>query len=352
MDIDTQIRDIVLKAIDVHTFPGAVVGYIRDGVTCIVPFGRLTYEADAPTVTEGTVYDLASVTKSIPTACVILSLAEAGKLSLDDPIQKFVPEMSQASGSGVLIRHLLTFTTALHLPQRSSAYATHGVSGILQAIFTAPLKYPPGQQYTYSDPPYILLGLAAERILQKPLDQIADNLFFKPLGMHSTTFHPALLKTPIAPTEINGRGIVVNAAHDEKAWAFAKAGRVAGHAGLFSTAADLLTFGRMLLNGGELDGRRYFSPDTVRAMWTPAFDDGTYGVSLGWRARSPNFIMPGLPPHMFGKEGFTGTMIMLDPDGGSCLVLLSNRTYPKRPEQPTAIQQVRRKLIETLFPSR
>lgn len=350
MDIEARIYDVLSAGVSRRTYPGAVVGYIHDGEQRILPFGRLTYDEDSRVVTADTLYDLASVTKSIPTASIILRLAEQGKLSLDDPIEKFVPEMAGTSSGRILIRHLLTFTTVFDLKEPLSTVAAKGREAVLHTIFTTPLRYLSGGHFYYSDAPYILLGAAAEIAAKKPLDRIADELFFVPLGMRHTTFHPeALTNIDIAPTEITTQGLIHGQAHDEKAHAFAREGKVTGHAGLFSTAGDLLCFCRMILNGGELDGKRYLTHAVIRQMREEAVVDGAYSVSLAWRTKHPGFLRSNLAGRVIGKEGYTGGVVLLEPAMKRCLVLLTNRTYPERPKTSVAIQETRRSLEDILF---
>lgn len=349
VEIDDQIRNCILNAIEQHTFPGAVVGYINGDDQHILPFGRITYDAIAPAVTADTVYDLASVTKSIPTASVILKLAEVGKLSLDDQVEKFVPEVARNSHGQVLIRHLLTYTAVFDHKEHLSDIAIKGRDAILHTIYNSPLKFPPGNHYYYADAPYILLGAVAEKAGGESLDKLADELLFAPLSMRHTTFHPEKLTGAIvAPTEKTVHGIIQGEPNDEKARAFLREGTVTGHAGLFSTAPDLLRFCRMLLHGGSFEGHQYFSPTTIRRMQEEVVLEGANGVSLAWRTKHPWLVSSILPPHTFGKEGFTGPFVLVDPEGKRCLVLLANRTYPKRPDTTTAIQKVRRSL-EVIF---
>jgi serine-type D-Ala-D-Ala carboxypeptidase len=346
--LDDKVSNIMASAIREHTFPGGVVGYIREGVTQVLPFGHLTYEADAPAVASDTVYDLASVTKSIPTASIILALIEQGVLSLDDQVIKYIPEFAVDGRETVLIRHLLCFTAVFDLPKPLSSYAKEGRKAILERVFATPLRYPPGERYLYADIPYLLLGMVAERALSKPLDVIADGMFFSPLGMHATTFHPETLTQQVAPTEITQGGEVRRRAQDEKAWALYKEGQIAGHAGLFSTASDLLRFCQMLLNKGESAGRRYFKPETIALMQTKVAGDDTLGPSYGWMTRTA-FIGPELTPGTFGKGGFTGTAVTVDIEKQRSLVILTNRTYPKRPDTPTPMHQLRRQLADLLL---
>jgi CubicO group peptidase (beta-lactamase class C family) len=349
-DVEARIQTLIEAAIKEHTFPGAVVGYADQDRTRVLPFGHLTYEPGAPKVSEETVYDLASITKVIPTNSIILSLIEKGLLSPEDQVIKFIPEMDNPDRDKILIKHLLTFTVMFDLPQRLTSYAPGGKDAILNAIYKTPLKYAPGQQYSYSNAPIILLGIIAERILNQPLDQIADEMFFAPLQMVSTTFHPERLNQDlIAPSEINDRGEVRGQVHDETAWVLHQAGMIGGHAGAFSSARDLLIFGQMLLAQGEYNGRRYFDPSTVEKMSTELVNDGRFGMALGWEMNQSDYMGPNIPTEAFGKDGFTGTMILIEPMSKKCLVMLSNRTYPQRPENPEAINRVRRSLVEMVL---
>lgn len=349
MDPSTQIQTILEQAIAEHVFPGAVVGYLDRNTRLVVPAGRLSYDAGDEAVTADTVYDLASLTKSIPTSSIIMKLIEQGKLALSDSAKQYIPELCMPNAASIQIRHLLTFTVEFKLEQRLSAYATEGKDQILKAIFEAPLAAQPGSKYMYSNTPYLLLGIIAERVSGKPLDKLADDMFFRPLGMQHTTFHPAQLEARVAPTEIVDSVTVHRQVHDESARALYRAGHISGHAGLFSTAGDLLIFGDMLLQGGVLDGTRYFSEQTMTSMTTEVFNDGTFGMSLGWEMNQPDYMSPRLSHQTIGKDGFTGTMFLADRSSHRCLVLLSNRTYPKRPNSPDAINAVRWKLQDLLM---
>jgi CubicO group peptidase (beta-lactamase class C family) len=247
------------------------------------------------------------------------------------------------------VGHLLSFTAVFALPPHLSRYAEEGREALLQRIFTAPLKYPPGTHYSYNDAPYLLLGMVAERILGRPLDDTADSMFYHPLGMRATTFHPATLATmQIAPTEINQRGEVAGTVHDEKAWALYKEGQIPGSAGIFSTAGDLLRFCRMLLNEGTLNDRRYFKPSAIALMQTEVAGKEGYSFSYGWMIQA-SFMGSRLSPGAFGKDGFTGTALLVDITKQRCLVVLTNRTYPKRPDTPVAMHEVRRDIANLLF---
>jgi CubicO group peptidase (beta-lactamase class C family) len=267
-DLDARIRVFCEEAIGARTTPGAVVGYIRGGQQRVLPFGRLTYEADAAATSGQTLYDVASITKSIPTSSIILKLAEEGRLSLDDRAIDYLPELENEYRDQILIRHLMTFTVYFDIGRTLASLAKESPTGVIDVLMKAPLADPPGAKYIYSNAPSLLLAVIAERICGKPLDEVAQEMFFGPLKMLRTTFHPETFPVDeIAPTEIDWRGEVRGLVHDPAAWAMVTHGRAPGHAGLFSTVEDLLRFAQMLLNEGELEGRQYFRAETVRVYW-------------------------------------------------------------------------------------
>ncbi|MDB5178170.1 MAG: hypothetical protein JWN01_113 [Patescibacteria group bacterium] len=242
MSVTAQVEQICERAIRERVFPGCTVGWIRRGKTEVRAFGRLTYEAGAPAVTAETTYDVASITKSIPTSSIILKLLEDGRVALDDQAIAYVPELQNEFRERILIRHLLTYTVIFDLPGGLAKVARETPDQLLERLFTCPLLAPPGERYHYTNSPAILLGLIVERICGRPLDEVAQELFFKPLGMKNTTFHPGLPAEAVAPTEVDWRGEVRGSVHDEAGWALRESGKPPGHAGLFSTTGDVLKF--------------------------------------------------------------------------------------------------------------
>jgi CubicO group peptidase (beta-lactamase class C family) len=347
--MDEHIRGIMRQAVADRVFPGAVVGYVRDGQTTVLPFGHLRYDGAEP-VTAETVYDVASITKSIPTSMLALSLIDAGRLGLDDHVIKYLPEVQNEYCEQMLVRHLLTYTVVWDVPGGLSAAARGGAEAVRQALLTAPLLAPPGQRYFYTNPPAILLGWIVERICGQSLDEVAAERFFGPLGMAHTAFRPETLAgAVVAPTEVDGRGEVRGQVHDEAAWALRQAGQVAGNAGLFSTAPDLLRFAEMLLAGGELSGQRYLSAEMVARISINQVAELGACAGLGWELGQPQFMGARGSDRLFGKTGFTGCFILIDPVRQAALVLLSNRIHPKRPPNREAINAVRRPIADLVF---
>lgn len=335
---DRKIAAFCEAAIAARTTPGCVVGYVRNGKTCVLPFGGIRYEASAARVNEQTAYDVASITKSIPTSSIILKLAEQGRIRLDDKVTDYLPELENDYRDEILIRHLLTFTVCFDFGKTLASVARENPEGVLDTILKAPLMEPPGMRYVYSNAPSLLLGVIAERTIGQRLDAIAQDWFFEPLGMQRTGFDPSdWPRDDIAPTEVDWRGEVQGTVHDPAAWALMKHGMIPAHAGLFSTAGDLLRFAQMLLNEGEFENKRILEPETVRLMGTNQTPHLAVRAGLGWEIDRKEAQGHNVSAQAFGKTGFTGTSIVIDPQKQAAMVLLSNRTYPQRGERETIL---------------
>src|SRR3989344_5459623 len=313
MQMEDQILIRVKEAIETRVFPGCVIGVVRaNGEREVMPFGAFTYEPDSPRVQEDTVYDMASVTKSIPTASLALRLMAEGKLQSGDKVSNYLPELK--NDHGATIEDLLTYCVSV---QRLSTLKDKSPDEILHVVFEHGFEAPPGEA-NYSNAPALLLGVILERVAGETLAALAQKYFFEPLEMYDTSFFPTNT-VRIPPTEIvegtEIRGIV----HDESARVFARAHRVVGHAGLFSTVPDILNFLEALLHG------KY-----------PSVVDGAQ-KGLGWQLNQPWFMGIHCGPRTFGKTGFTGTSIVCDMERGIAFVILSNRTYPKRPPDAASI---------------
>jgi CubicO group peptidase (beta-lactamase class C family) len=330
------------RAVADGAFPGGVAAVGGRGNLFIHGVGRQTYEEAAANVTPDTVYDAASLTKPVVTVTLAAMLAEAGQLDLDAPVARLVPEWQDASGvaagvaSGVderarvTVRHLLTHTSGLpaHVDYfKTLATRRDLVAGVVQA----PLVCTPGTQSVYSDLGFILLGEIIARLTGRALDQLARERIFEPLGMHSTAFNPPEgWRERIAPTEHDAefrRRLLRGEVHDENAWVM---GGVAGHAGMFSTAADLAAFCQMLLNGGIYAHQRVLRRATI-AQFTSASALTTHTRALGWNVPTPDSSSGRyFSRRSFGHTGFTGTSIWVDPEKQLFVVLLTNRVHPTR----------------------
>jgi uncharacterized protein YbbC (DUF1343 family)/CubicO group peptidase (beta-lactamase class C family) len=314
-------------------------GEIPGAVIAVAHRGRLVYEkaygsrARVPQpepMMLDTIFDAASLTKVVATTTSIMKLVERGNIRLSDSVSKYLPEYQEGK-SEITVRSLLTHFSGLRpdldLKPEWAGYQT----GIQKALEDRPVAIP-GTRFVYSDINFELLGEIVRRVSGKPLDEFARDEVFVPLAMNDTGFRPAATLLPrIAPTEVLApgqpplRGIV----HDPTARYM---GGVAGHAGLFTTIADLQRFAQMLLNMGELNGTRVLSPLTVRKMTSPQSPaDQPILRGLGWDIDSPFSGPRGdlFPIGSYGHTGFTGTSMWIDPATQSYVILLTNAVHPQ-----------------------
>ena len=282
-------------------------------------------------MTVDTLFDAASLTKVIATTPSVMKLFEQGKIRLNDPVTKYLPEF-QGGASEITIRNLMTHFSGLRpdldLEPPWSGYET----GIQRALIDKPAG-PPGVRFVYSDINFILMGEIVRRLSGKTLPEFARETLFDPLGMRETMFLPSsALRPRIAPTELDKitgqplRGVV----HDDTSRYM---GGVAGHAGLFTTADDLAKFAQMMIDGGEGNGTRIFSPSTIRKFTSPQSPaDQPILRGLGWDIDSPFSSNRGdlFPIGSYGHTGFTGTSLWIDPTSRTYVILLANSVHPPR----------------------
>jgi CubicO group peptidase (beta-lactamase class C family) len=337
------------RAVAERVFPGASLGVALGEAEAVITVGRHTYEADSSAVTPSTVFDVASITKAIPVSCLALWLIDAGRLKPADRVADVIPELSNRDRDAVLVHHLLTQT--LHFGFQLSAVKDLPPESIIEAITSREFASPPGARCAYANATSILLGMVIERVTGELLPALASRVFFGPLGMASTTFHPRELdEASIAPTEDDpwrGRAIC-GEVHDESAWAL-RPRMVAGSAGLFSTAPDLLRFVRMLLRGGVAGNRTILSGSAIRSMATNQLDVIGERTGLGWELSQPRFMGARCSASAFGKTGFTGCSCVVDVGRGAGIVLLSNATFPRRRADRSAIEAVRREVADSVW---
>ncbi len=272
-----------------------------------------------------TIFDIASLTKPFGTALAVMSLVERGAIKLDAPLGRYLKEFRPAAFSQVTIRRILTHSAGL--PAIPNGTLNGGFPRAARLLAARPLDYPPGTGFQYSDTGFILLGEVVRRVSGDPLDRYLQRILFTPLHLTDTSFHPgAAVLARVAPTEW-GEGVMLHGrVHDPRA---RQLGGVAGHAGMFSTAADLARICRMLLDQGRLARVRVLRPETVRLMWTRSPDaDGVR--TLGWDVSSgfSRTMAPFFPPASVGHTGFTGTAVWLDPPTRSYMIVLTNRVHP------------------------
>ncbi len=334
--LDSQIEQVIHDGL----IPGAVLLIGHDGkVVYRKAYGSRALIPKREAMTVDTIFDAASLTKVIATTSCLMKLFEEGKIRLNDPVTKYLPEF-QGGKSDITVRNLMTHFSGLRpdldLKPAWSGYET----GIHRALIDPPAG-PPGARFVYSDINFILLGEIVHRLSGKMLNVYAQDEVFAPLDMKETRFLPPASEIPrIAPTEIDPatgqvlRGVV----HDDTSRYM---GGVAGHAGLFTTADDLSKFAEMMLNLGEGNGRRLFSPLTIREFTSPQSPaDQPILRGLGWDIDSPFSSNRGelFPIGSYGHTGFTGTSIWIDPMTKSYVILLTNVVHPHRGKSLTSFR--------------
>jgi len=326
---------VIERGIKAGGYPGAAVVVGRKGAAVWEKgFGRLGWtEESGNVVPERTIYDLASLTKVVGTTTAIMILFDEGKLALDDPVAKYIPEFTGGGKENVTLRMLLEHRSGLP-PGRDLWRIASTPEEARAAVISTPLFAPPGKYYEYSDLGADMLGFTVEAVSGEKLDEFLQRRVFEPLGMEDTHFRPdPSLRGRIAPTEITPpRGYPLRGeVHDENAYAL---GGVAGHAGLFSTVSDLSIFAQMMLNGGSYNGNRIVADSTVQLFTRRAA--GTR--ALGWDTCAGAF---GCGKYMdsdaYGHTGYTGTSLWIDPEREMFVILLTNRVHAARARRPAKV---------------
>jgi len=392
-------------------FPAAVL-HVRQGGTAIFEraYGDLDPDTGHRPTQAGGLFDLASLTKLF-TATAFIRLVEAGRVTLTTPVAEVLPEFAGRRPIGpsedplasatippdpqfagqevdtgtVTFWHLLTHTSGLaawrslyreEAGSRSQGSGTRdlgsgirewGTGGPLPHLVPAALRarrisaiyrhygfaYPPGARVVYSDLGFILLGEAIARLAGVPLEVYLRRAVLEPLGLRKTTYNPlahGISPEEIVPTEFCAwrHRRCIGEVHDENS---ASLSGVAGHAGLFSTAAEVAALGQLYLDGGIYNGVRLLAPETVAEMVRVQVGGDEDPRGLGWHQRSAGYSSSGhgFSPRSFGHTGFTGTSLWVDPDRALVVALLTNRVYYGR--DPQSIMDLRPRLHDTVITS-
>ena len=326
VELEARLQVALDAAVSARAFPGAVCVVTRHGeVTARVAAGRVSYDADAAPVDARTRYDLASLTKVCATTPAVLALVADGVVSLDDPVQKWVPGFVGAGKDAVTVRHLMAHQGGL--PSYVRFFRSLEVRDqILQAAAAEGLMLEPGTSVRYSDLGFMLLMAVVEAASGQRFEDFVAARVTGPFGMDAGFAPTAQAPIAAAPTEQDAwRGRVVQGhVHDENAFAM---GGVSGHAGLFATADGVSRYASALLaGGGDVLPRAL-----VEAAARPAgvSDDVTRG--LGFQLlRSGTWAGTEVPAGTFGHTGFTGTSLWCSPRHDVSVVLLTNRVHPTR----------------------
>jgi CubicO group peptidase (beta-lactamase class C family) len=297
-----------------------------------------------------TLFDIASLSKVTATTTAIMLLVDQGKLSVDDPVSRFLPAFGGSDKKEMKIRNLLTHTAGLY-EWYPLYYVASNKKETYELIHILPLKYPVGSGRHYSDLGFVLLGEIIETISGLSLEQFAQQNIFLPLGMNHTLYNPkakgrisniaatsfgnpyekrmvhdstlGFQVKGIDPDHWNGWRpyLLKGEVNDGNAW-YANGG-VSGAAGLFSTVGDLQILVDMLMNKGISAGKQFISEKTIELFLT--MDNFRNG--LGWMMDPAYSFMKNAPAGSFGHTGFTGTSIVAMPQYGISVILLINRQH-------------------------
>lgn len=343
---------VVVDGLEEGAYGGAVAAVSHRGRSVLHrATGWAEREPERIAMATGTICDLASLTKVVATLPSVLLLVDRGAVGLDDPVGAILPAFGREGWKDeVTIRRLLNHTAGL--AAWVPIYLDHsGPEAYVAGIAAMSPVARPGEEVVYSDLGIILLGEVIRRLSGQDVAAFAAAEVFAPLGLRDTSFRPPPAEWGgIAATERgNGyeremcgpraaafdgwrEGMIRGEVHDGNAY-YGLAG-VAGHAGLFGTARDLLRYGTWWLRRGAWDGRQLLAEDLI----AEATRSQAPGRGLGWRVPPAGEDAAGDPgaalgPRAFGHTGFTGTSLWIDPDRELVAVLLTNRVHPVvRPE--------------------
>ena len=372
------------KAIASAEIPGAVVlaRMPRDGEVlehCSVR-GLASLRPERIPMARETIFDLASLTKPLATATAVMQLVAEGAVDLDEPVAKYLAAAGERGKEQVRVRHLLTHTSglkpwrpfheALLERERKKGERILGTPAakamILERIYRSTLVHDPGEAAVYGDLDFIVLGALVEAVAQQPLDEFCAQRIYAPLGLEDTRFLPIgdgqapladTLRRRIAATEnCPWRGRVLwGEVHDPNAWAM---GGVAGHAGLFAPADDVLRFATAILDAwhGRIDAR----PERARVLpaeWLRRFltrQDGPQGATwtLGWDTPTPGASSSGqhfTTGATVGHLGFTGTSLWIDLEREAVVVMLTNRVHLVAKRSPFKLRALVHDLVMDSF---
>ncbi len=322
-----QIDRVVAEGIEAGEMPGCVVLVGRRGkIVFRKAYGDRQIKPERIPMTVDAVFDLASLTKPIATATSVMVLWERGRLRLCDPVADHIPEFGQNGKGKITVFELLTHQGGL-TPDNALGDYRDGPDKTWARICTLKPRVPPGSKFLYTDVGYIVLGELVRRKSGKSVHEFSRDHIFRPLGMGETGYvPPEPLRQRAVPTEMRDGHWMRGEVHDPRSHLL---GGIAGHAGLFSTAADLAVYAQMMLDGGQYDGVRVLQPETVRKM-TRGYRVSSGFRGLGWDSKTGYSSNRGKPfsVHAFGHGGFTGTAMWVDPDLELFVIFLSSRLHP------------------------
>lgn len=331
----------IFRAIEAKNVPGAVLCVVRHGkIGYLKAYGnKRVYPKTEPMTTE-TVFDLASCSKALSTATCAMMLVDRGRLRLLDAVSMYIPgfENWRDSTTGdtetIRVMNLITHTSGLPpyapVAELQKKHGAPNQDAVIDWISHCQRGWAPGEGWRYSCLNFITLQRVIETVSGQTLDRFAHDNLFAPLGMTHTTYRPSKeLARLCAPTERQKDGnCLLGEVHDPLARIMM--GGVSGNAGVFSSAEDIATFCAMILNGGEWNGRRILSKKAVECLESVPRSLEKWGHTPGWNMYTPYSSNAGdlVSPHALSHTGYTGTLIVIDPDNDIAVILLTNCVHP------------------------
>jgi CubicO group peptidase (beta-lactamase class C family) len=356
-----KMDSIILSGITQKAYPGCRV-LVAKGDTILYnkAFGKFTYTDSRP-VKMQTMYDLASLTKVMATTLAIMKLYDLKQIRVEEKLSYYLPYLKNTNKEDITIEQVMTHTAglaawipfyektllnkkpnpAIYSKEYSKEFPVQVCANLyIKASYTDTIyaqicrsELRKDCKYLYSDLGFYLLADLVKTVSGKPLDVYVEENFYKPMNLTRTLFNPLNMYglNDISPTEndtVFRKTLVHGYVHDQGA---AMLGGVAGHAGLFSSADDLLQLAKLLLNKGTYKGKSYFSPQTVEVFTAYRYPQGDCRRGLGCDKPSRSGASPccrSASALSYGHSGFTGTFIWIDPQYDLIYIFLSNRVNP------------------------
>jgi len=329
-----------------ETFTAASL-HIRLNRKVVVAAAVGTYAPEERPIDPGAIFDLASLTK-VFTGTALLALNDRRTLAIDDPVVNVCPEFAgpDVRRANVTIRHLLTHTSGL--PAHVNFRDEVGAASVIARVCATPLLAAPGDTVLYSDLGFMLAGEIVARVNGAPLERAIAALVIDPLGAEDLYFKPAMeVRRNIVCTENDPwrARLLRGEVHDENCWAM---GGIAGHAGLFGSAADVAALGELYRSGGEtVNGRALSRASVQNAVREHAVGNGERrGLAWALKADDAHSCGARLSAASFGHTGYTGTSLWVDPTRGLTVAFLTNRVHLTRDGAP--ILRVRGRLHDAI----
>lgn len=344
-----EVDDAVRQGIERGIYPGAVVVIgRRDSLLYARGYGHFTWNASSLVPTpDSTLWDIASITKVVGTMSAAMRLVDAGRLDLEAPVRRYLPNFSGGFKDRVTVRMLLDHTSGLrsYAPFFKRAHTRAAALALLYA--EGPTRRP-GDLAVYSDLNAMLLGLVVESVSKMPLDRLVTREVFEPLELNQTTYNPpAALRRRTVPSALWRGQPVQGQVNDPNAAIF---GGAAGHAGIFASGMDLARYAQVWLRDGSGPNGQWVSSSTLKLFLTRGLNSGPR--LLGWDTPELNKDEPSLfgtliSDAAYGHTGFTGTELWIDPTRDLFLVFLTNRTFdPKVRDSLHGLRSVRVQLSD------